>query len=317
MNLKPYIDIARIDHWFKNAFMVLGVVVAIFYEPTLMNWGVVPRLLLAVFATCLVASSNYVLNEVLDGPTDRLHPIKRTRPVAAGLVNIPVAYGQWLVLAAIGMGIGWTINPPFTFALLSLWIMGTFYNVRPIRTKEVPYLDVITESVNNPIRLLLGWFALIPDRMPSLSLMIAYWALGAFFMATKRFAELRMIGDREQAASYRKSFRHYTPDNLLVSMMFYITACSFFGGVFIVRCKLELVLFVPFAAGLFAYYMRLGLKEDSPVQNPERLHSEKGFFFYTLFSFVVFVVLMFSSIAPLYELFQFDPPKTPALWVIH
>ena len=44
--------------------------------------------------------------------------------------------------------------------------MGPVYNVPPIRTKEIPYVDVITESFNNPIRLLLGWFAVTAGRIP-------------------------------------------------------------------------------------------------------------------------------------------------------
>ncbi|MCA8956615.1 MAG: UbiA family prenyltransferase [Planctomycetes bacterium] len=295
--------------------MVLGVVVAVFYEPSLVSLGGLPRLVLAVFATCLVASSNYVLNEILDGRTDAEHPLKKHRPVPSGRVRIPLAYGEWLLLAAAGFALGFYINAPFGLAAVSLWVMGTFYNVPPIRTKELPYVDVITESVNNPIRLLLGWFALIDNRLPPLSLLLSYWALGAFFMGTKRFAELRMIGDRTRAASYRRSFVHYTEDNLLVSMFFYMAACAFFGGIFMVRCKLELVLFVPFAAGMFALYLRLGLKPDSPVQNPERLHRERGFFAYTVACFVLFVLLMFTRIPALYAWFEFDPPKAPALWV--
>ncbi len=198
MGIRPYIDIARVDHWFKNAFMVLGVVVAVFYEPSLFSAQELPRLALAVLATCLVASSNYVLNEILDAPTDAEHPLKKFRPVPAGSVSIPLAYAEWLLLAAVGFGIGFYVNVPFGIAAVSLWVMGTFYNVPPIRTKELPYVDVITESINNPIRLLLGWFALIGDKLPPLSLLLSYWGLGAFFMGTERFAELRMIGDRSR-----------------------------------------------------------------------------------------------------------------------
>ena len=57
--------------------MVLGVVLAMFYRTDLMSWTVAPRLLLALLATCLVASSNYTLNELLDGPMDARHPEKR------------------------------------------------------------------------------------------------------------------------------------------------------------------------------------------------------------------------------------------------
>ena len=66
MAIGPYIEIARIDHWFKNAFMLLGLVVAVFFEPDLLSWDAVPQLVLALLATCLIASSNYVLNEILD-----------------------------------------------------------------------------------------------------------------------------------------------------------------------------------------------------------------------------------------------------------
>ena len=84
--IRPYVQIARVDHWFKNSFMVQGVVLAFFYQPSLASWQSALPLLVAVIATCLVASSNYVLNEVLDGPRDRLHPDKRHRPVPAGAV---------------------------------------------------------------------------------------------------------------------------------------------------------------------------------------------------------------------------------------
>jgi decaprenyl-phosphate phosphoribosyltransferase len=67
----PYVQIARIDHWFKNSFMLLGVLLAAFYEPAVVAWQSIALLTTAVLATCLVASSNYVLNELLDGPRGR------------------------------------------------------------------------------------------------------------------------------------------------------------------------------------------------------------------------------------------------------
>ena len=82
--IRPYVQIARVDHWFKNAFMLLGVVLAVFYEPQVVAWSSVLPLVLAVAATCLVASSNYVLNELLDGPRDRLHPEKGIVPCRRG-----------------------------------------------------------------------------------------------------------------------------------------------------------------------------------------------------------------------------------------
>jgi hypothetical protein len=175
---------------------------------------------------------------------------------------------------------------------------------------------VLSESVNNPIRLFLGWFALITGHVPPMSLVISYWMIGAFFMAMKRYAEYRHIGDARVAAAYRRSFEYYTEERLLVSVVFYATACALFAGIFIVRYHLELILFTPLAAGLFAYYMRLGMLADSPVQNPERLYRQRGFFVYLVLCTVAFVLLMFTSIPPLYDLFNVDAATMDPLWTL-
>jgi decaprenyl-phosphate phosphoribosyltransferase len=194
--------------------------------------------------------------------------------------------------------------------------MGVAYNVPPLRTKEWPYVDVLSESVNNPIRLLLGWFALVSNQVPPVSLLIAYWMVGAFFMGMKRYAELRHIGDPKVAAAYRHSFAWYTEERLLVSVLFYATTCALFAGIFIVRYHIELILFAPFAAGMFAYYLHIGMLPNSPVQNPEKLYRERGFFAYMVVSTIVFIVLMFTSIPVMYELFNVEPASMNPLWTL-
>jgi len=316
IDLRAYLQIARVDHWFKNAFMLLGVILAVFYEPQVASWSNVVPLIVAVLATCLVASSNYVLNELLDGANDQLHPEKRYRPVPSGRVRPALGYAEWLLLAAVGLGLSLTLNILFFWSALSLWVMGILYNTPPIRTKEWPYLDVLSESINNPIRLLLGWFALVTTRFPPASLAISYWMVGAFFMAMKRYAEYRHIGNPTIAAAYRRSFKHYTEDRLLISLFFYATTCALFAGVFIVRYHLELILFAPLAAGLFAFYMKIGLQPDSPVQNPEKLYRQRGFFAYMVLCAVAFVILMFTSIPAMYKLFNVEPSGVSPLWTI-
>lgn len=311
-----YLEIARVDHWFKNAFMLLGVFVALFVEPALLVPSLLPTVGLALLATCIVASSNYVLNETLDAAFDRKHPTKHRRPAAAWEVRRSYALAEWIALGALGIGLGGLVNAPFAAAALALWVMGVAYNVRPLRTKEVPYLDVLSESVNNPIRLVLGWFAVIPDRFPPLSLLLAYWMVGAFFMAMKRFAEYREIGDKKVAARYRHSFAHYDEDRLLISLFFYAIAGALFSGVFIVRYHLELILLIPLLAGFFAWYMKLGLRPGSPVQNPERLYRERGFLLFTLATVALGVLLMLTRIEGLYELFNVELSKTPPLWTL-
>ena len=268
IDLAGYIAIARPDHWCKNAFMVLGVLLAYFYQPVLIGWAVAIRILWAVAATCLIASSNYVLNEILDAPTDRNHPVKRNRPIPTGRIWLPAAYAEWVTLALVGLAIAWRLNRPFLYSALFLLVMGLIYNVRPIRSKDLPYVDVLSESINNPIRLLLGWFAVTAAEVPPLSLLIAYWMIGAFFMATKRFSEYRSINDPVAASAYRKSFRYYDEPKLLVSMFFYTTCFALFLGVFIIRYHLELILSFPLIAGFVCYYLLIAFKEEQRHAEP-------------------------------------------------
>jgi 4-hydroxybenzoate polyprenyltransferase len=162
--------------------------------------------------------------------------------------------------------------------------MGLIYNVPPVRSKDLPYVDVLSESVNNPLRLLLGWFAVAPQEFPPVSLLIAYWMIGAFFMASKRFSEYRALGDARLAGAYRKSFRHYNEQNLLISMFFYTTCFALFLGVFIIRYHLELILIVPLIGGFVSYYLSIAFKAESAAQNPERLYRERGLMAYLIVS---------------------------------
>jgi 4-hydroxybenzoate polyprenyltransferase len=311
-----YAAIARPDHWCKNAFMVLGVLLAYFYHPELVSWASAGRIAWAVLVTCLVASSNYVLNEILDAPTDRRHPVKRNRPIPSGRVRIPLAYAEWLLLAVVGLAMAAAVNRPFFLSALFLLVMGLVYNVPPVRSKDLPYIDVLSESVNNPIRLMLGWFAVTAAVVPPLSLLIAYWMIGAYFMATKRFSEYRSIGDPAVAGAYRRSFRHYDERALLISMVFYTTCFALFLGVFIIRYHLELILSFPLVAGFVCYYLTIAFKEDSAAQNPELLYRERGLLLYLAVCMTAFVGLMFVQIPALYEWFNVPPSPVAPLWRI-
>jgi 4-hydroxybenzoate polyprenyltransferase len=310
----PYVSIARPDHWFKNVFMLLGVLLACFYHPELITWATGWQLLIAVVATCLIASSNYVINEILDAPTDLAHPVKRNRPIPAGHVDLRIAYLQWALLGSAGLALAATLNRPFFLSGAFLLVMGLIYNVPPIRSKEHAYVDVLSESINNPIRLLLGWFAVNAAEVPPVSLMISYWMIGAFFMAAKRFAEYRSIAGISDAGAYRHSFRHYDENKLLVSMFFYSTAAALFLGVFIIRYHLELILGIPLVAGFFSSYMRVALKKESAAQSPEHLYRERGLMLYLIVCVVAFVGLMFIRLPALYEWFNVAPSGMPALW---
>lgn len=182
--------------------------------------------------------------------------------------------------------------------------MGCIYNIPPIRSKDKPYFDVLSESVNNPIRLMLGWYATGITILPPVSLLLAYWMVGAFFMAIKRLAEFRMIGSPTVSASYRRSFAYYNEERLLKSIIYYATAFGLFFGIFLIRYRMELILSIPLIAGFMTWYIHLGFLDNSPAQYPERLYKERGFVIYCLLCSSVLILLLFLPIPLLYQVFQ-------------
>lgn len=310
MNWRPYLRIARVDHWVKNIFVLPGIVVGLYASPNRLE-GLEGRAFIGLLAVGLIASSNYAINEVLDAPFDRHHPVKRFRPVPSGQVRAPLAYLEWLLLMAAGMALAFCVSAPLAWTMAGLWIMGALYNMPPVRTKDVAYLDVLSESVNNPIRLLAGWFIAGTPHLPPASLLTSYWMAGAYFMAVKRFAEYRELGNRDAMVSYRRSFKTYNEPRLLVSIMFYATFAMLTFGAFIVRYRLELVLSFPFVALVMAVYLRLAFLPHSAVQHPELLWKQTGLMLCVLACAIVLTGLMFVDLPVLYRVFNPDYSGIP------
>ena len=304
--VKGHVAIMRLDHCVKQIFVLPGFVAALTLTHIPVNGRVILNIVLGFIATTLIASSNYTVNEMLDAPFDRLHPTKRMRPAARGIVHFGSGYLQWVLLMVVGLTIGHFINKGFMLSALFLWVMGCVYNIPPVRSKDVPYLDVLSESINNPLRFLLGWYAVTATTVPPISLLIAYWLLGAYFMALKRFSEYRQIGDVKVAGSYRRSFRFYTEQSLLNSVAFYAASSMLFFGAFIMRYRLELILSFPMIALLMAIYFNLSFQYESAAQNPEKLYREPMLMVALAVCVAILVVFSFVNLPWLTRLF----PKT-------
>lgn len=300
--LAAHLSLFRLDHSVKQIFVIPGIVVAVSITQEGFHLALLTRAVLGFLAVVLVSSSNYVLNELLDAPFDRQHPTKSSRPAACGDVSTPIGYAQWLVSGIIGFALALAVSKALLWSVLGLWVMGCLYNIPPIRTKDIPYLDVLSESINNPIRLCVGWYIVTSTVIPPISLLLAYWLLGAYFMALKRFSEYRQIG-RQPAVRYRRSFLFYTEQALLISVLFYTAAAMLFLGAFIMRYRMEMVFAFPFIALLMAMYFNLAFVEDSPVQNPEKLYREPRLMVLLTLCCIVLAITSFIRIPELARIF--------------
>ncbi|MEJ2538842.1 MAG: UbiA family prenyltransferase [Gemmatimonadota bacterium] len=198
----------RVHQWLKNLLVFLPVLAAqMFTEP-----GTLIRAVMAFFAFSFVASSVYVINDLLDLPEDRKHRSKRRRPFASG--ELPIRTAPYLLAAMLGSAVILCLFLPPAFAgvLLGYLVLTFAYS---LKLKGAVLLDAITLAGLYSIRVIAGSAA--TDIEPSV------WLLGFslfFFMSlalVKRYAELhRSISDGKLEEDTRLPGRSYQPGDLPV-----------------------------------------------------------------------------------------------------
>ncbi|MEM7010502.1 MAG: UbiA family prenyltransferase [Verrucomicrobiota bacterium] len=305
-----HLKICRIDHWLKNIFIVFGHAVAIVLVFDLeINGPMIVKALLSLIPACFIASANYILNEILDAPFDRMHPTKKDRGVAAGKVSVPILWTikAVLIVAGFGLALLWFENRGYLIALGLLLLSGVVYNIPPVRLKDRAYLDVIAESFNNPIRLWLGWYAIVPATaaagtenfgfaMPPFAIMLAWWSFGALLMTGKRYAEFRFIGDQEQSGRYRESFKVYTQRRLIIAMITYANLFCFCTGVALTDNPAMTNLILAFPAIIVAViaYFSHAMSEVGARLEPEQLLQRAPIIIATLVTVLFAVGLLYA-----------------------
>ncbi len=158
-------------------------------------------------AFCMVSSATYLLNDILDVESDRRHPTKCRRPIAAGIVPVPLAVAMAVALFAAGVALAARDNLELAGIVAGYAVLTTTYS---LFLKSVPVLDLVILSAGFILRLLGGAYA---ADVPVSNWFLIISLFGSLFIAAaKRFAEKQELGER--AAVLRPTLGEYSVEYL-------------------------------------------------------------------------------------------------------
>ena len=192
--------------WVKNVLVFLPFVFAVDIAWSTDDLEPVPELLfklaLVTLAFCALSSAIYLLNDMMDRSEDRLHPVKRNRPIASGRVSVPVAAAVMVLLTVAGLVVMILVEP-------LLGVAGGLYSVINIGysfgLKQVVLLDAFAVTSGYVIRAAAG--AVTIDVTPSPWLYVTAGAGALFIVLGRRFAEVRLAeGKAEEQRTVLKDY---------------------------------------------------------------------------------------------------------------
>ncbi len=274
--MNAYARALRLERWPRSAAIFVGSAGFFLLHRSFFSsfwfFSLLLRLGLAFLLTWAISTVNYIINEIVDAPYDIHHPEKRFRPLIQGEIK----KGPLLLLGIILTGASFVLaasffSQPFFISLFLLLVAGFVYNLKPVRTKDIPFLDAISESANNPIRFLIGWYAFSPQNIfPPASLLVSWWSFGNFLMEAKRLSEFRLLGNR--AADYRLSHKKYSRNSLLLGMIASAVIFLISFLYFALSFELRLIIYISPLLLIYLYlFIHKTLQEKEIMEEPESL----------------------------------------------
>ncbi|MGV8934394.1 MAG: decaprenyl-phosphate phosphoribosyltransferase [Gallionellaceae bacterium] len=212
-NMIDLLRLMRPHQWVKNTFVLTGLLFGhAWHSPNL-----VLHALMAFVAFCLISSTIYIINDIVDLEQDKLHPSKRKRPLPAGKISIASALRLAVILGLSGLLLGYFASVRVVVILLLYTAMNIAYSYS---LKHIVILDVFIIATGFMLRILAGTLGLgIP---PSQWLLLCGLMLTLFLGFSKRRAEIITLSDDK--SSQRKVLEEYSP--ILLDNMIGITAAG-------------------------------------------------------------------------------------------
>lgn len=197
--LSALIKSMRPRQWSKNVFVLAAVV----FDKKLLNPEAVGKSLAGMILFCLLSSSVYLINDILDAEADRNHPQKKNRPIASGKLPVSVAAIAALIIIIITIPLSFLLSNLFGWIALIYFLVNLAYSTR---LKHIPLIDVLIIAAGFVLRVAAG-VSLIEVERFSPWLYVVTTLLALYIGFGKRRAELTLL--QNDANNHRRVLDGY------------------------------------------------------------------------------------------------------------
>lgn len=248
MQLYPYVTLIRPKQWLKNLMLLF----APFLSGSILRPGVLEDGIIPFAAFCVVSSAGYVFNDLLDHRQDKLHPVKKKRPVAAGDVSVTHASVLCAILLLCGLLLAGSASGTFWWPFIAYILLSLAYSYK---LKELPIVDIFCISAGFLLRLEAGG-AVFSVRI-SEWLFLSVFFLALFLSTGKRLSEKNSL--KEEAAGHRKALMYYPPGFLDAAMYMTASTVLLTYTMYVISRQVEMLIYtVPLCCfGLLRYILRV------------------------------------------------------------
>jgi len=178
------IRIARPIHWVKN-FALFG---ALLLTGTLYETGLFKDVLLAFFSFSFATSATYIFNDILDAKSDKLHPVKKNRPIASGKLPLSIAVFELLGFIFMSLVLATPLNQIFTTLILIYLGLQILYS---LGLKNIHVVDILIIATGFILRVYAGAFVI--NAHLSVWFLLCVVSASLFLAAGKRRAEINLL----------------------------------------------------------------------------------------------------------------------------
>ena len=217
--LKSIINLLKIKHYVKNIVVFIPLVFSLKF----LELNATLEAVIAFIAFNLIASSVYIFNDILDVENDKLHPVKKFRPIASGEISIPLAWILFVLFVIASFVVAFAVNKLVFLSIFLYLILNIWYS---LQLKSLPIIDAVGIALGFILRILAGCSAILVVPSPLVILLTFFTSM--FFTFSKRKLEYKLLDDkglcRKSIKGYNETLlNQFVMTNAVLSIAFYIT----------------------------------------------------------------------------------------------